>query len=70
MCEFNSSILYMTGYHGYILTCGEAFMMLGWTSDPFVCVSVLLSALFSIWAVLTALASFFATGGCEIQTAQ
>lgn len=39
-------------------------MMLGWISDPFVCVSVLLSALFSIWATFTALASFFATGGC------
>lgn len=36
--------------------------MLGWTSDPFV-VSVLVSALFSMWAMLTALGSLFATGG-------
>ena len=39
--------------------------MLGWTSDPLVCVSVLESVLFRIWAAVTALASFFATGGCE-----
>lgn len=38
--------------------------MLGGISDPFVCVSVLVSDLFSMWATLTALGSFFATGGC------
>lgn len=42
--------------------------MLGWISDPFVCVSVLVSDLFSMWATLTALGSFFATGGCVKQT--
>lgn len=40
-------------------------MMLGRTSDPFVCDSVLDSDLFNICAMLTALGSFFATGGCE-----
>lgn len=43
-------------------------MMLGRTSDPFVCDSVLDSDLFNICAMLTALGSFFATGGCEKHT--
>lgn len=39
-------------------------MRLEWSSDPFVCVSGFESVLFSIWAIFTALGSFFATGGC------
>lgn len=39
-------------------------MILELISDPFVCVSCFESVLFSMWATLTALGSFFATGGC------
>lgn len=64
--RFSSAPLTLSGNANFFyccLTCGETFMMLGWISDPFVCVSVLDSDLFSIWAMLTVLGSFLATGG-------
>lgn len=51
-----------------LFTCRETFVTPGWTSDPFVLDSALMSDLFSLWAALTVLASFFATGGCQTHT--
>lgn len=45
-------------------------MMLEWTSDPLVCVSILASACFSKWAIFTAVGSFLATGGCVTHEAK